>query len=89
MARQQFAIKCSAVEIDGVWHDVIKDPVTDPGKRSKAGRLALVREDGTFRTMQEEEAAARGFANELVPVFKDGALLVGQSLAIIRKRATL
>jgi nicotinamide phosphoribosyltransferase len=33
-----FALKCSAIEIDGQWREVYKDPVTDPGKRSKAGR---------------------------------------------------
>lgn len=39
----RFATKCSAVQdAAGVWHDVFKDPVTDPGKKSKAGRLALV-----------------------------------------------
>ena len=30
----RFAMKCSAVAVDGVWRDVYKDPVTDPAKRS-------------------------------------------------------
>jgi nicotinamide phosphoribosyltransferase len=34
-----FAQKASAVLINGVWRDVFKAPITDPGKRSKAGRL--------------------------------------------------
>jgi len=39
---QKFAFKCSSGLIDGKWVDVYKDPVTDPGKRSKRGRLDLV-----------------------------------------------
>jgi nicotinamide phosphoribosyltransferase len=38
---QKFAYKCSAVQIEDEWHDVYKDPVTDPGKKSKRGRLEL------------------------------------------------
>lgn len=34
----KFAMKCSAMEIGGVWRDVYKEPVTDSGKTSKRGR---------------------------------------------------
>lgn len=84
---QKFTFKCSATEIDGAWRDVMKDPVTDPGKRSKAGRLALVRENGAYRTVREEEAVRLGLKDELVTVFRDGELLVDQSFASIRERA--
>ncbi len=86
---QKFAFKCSAVEVGGAWQDVMKDPITDPGKKSKAGRLALVRQDGEYRTMREEEAGRLGLRNELVPVFKDGFLLYDQSFAEIRARASV
>lgn len=33
-----FAQKVSAILIDGVWRDVYKAPITDSGKRSKAGK---------------------------------------------------
>ena len=36
---QKFAMKCSAAKVDGVWRDVFKDPITDPGKKSKKGRF--------------------------------------------------
>lgn len=36
---QKFAMKCSAVKVDGTWRDVFKDPITDPGKKSKKGRF--------------------------------------------------
>ena len=84
---QKFAFKCSATEVNGTWRDVMKDPITDPGKRSKAGRLALVCKDGVYYTVREEEAEKLGLKNELVPVFKDGELLVDQSFAEIRERA--
>ncbi|UTS52104.1 nicotinamide phosphoribosyltransferase [Synechococcus phage BUCT-ZZ01] len=46
---QKFAIKCSAIKVNNVWRDVFKDPITDPGKRSKAGRVTTRRKaDGTL-----------------------------------------
>lgn len=83
---QKFAFKCSAAEINTVWRDVSKDPITDPGKRSKAGRLALVREQESFRTVREEDARSK---NLLVPVFRDGVVLNSSSFADIRTRAAL
>ncbi|KKL56265.1 hypothetical protein LCGC14_2247110, partial [marine sediment metagenome] len=41
---QKFAQKASAVCVDGKWIDAFKDPVTDKGKISKKGRLALYRD---------------------------------------------
>lgn len=35
----KFAFKCSAALVNGEWRDVFKEPVTDMGKRSKAGRF--------------------------------------------------
>lgn len=83
----KFAFKCSAANINGVWMDVMKDPVTDPGKRSKAGRLALVKIDGNFTTVREAEAERLGLRNELLPVFRNGELLIDQTFAEIRARA--
>lgn len=48
---QKFAMKCSAISVDGVWRDVYKDPITDPGKRSQAGVLTLRKIDGQFKTV--------------------------------------
>lgn len=42
---------CSMLE-NGVWKDVFKDPITDPGKRSISGRLwTKVEEDGSCTLM--------------------------------------
>lgn len=35
----QYAFKCSAVRVYDKWEDVCKTPITDPNKRSKAGRV--------------------------------------------------
>lgn len=37
---QRFAMKCSAIKINGEWRGVCKNPKTDPGKKSKAGLLS-------------------------------------------------
>jgi nicotinamide phosphoribosyltransferase len=86
---QKFAFKCSAIQIDGVWHDVFKDPITDPGKKSKAGRLALVNANGTLMTVREEEAVRSDRPNLLIPRFHNGDVLNEQTFADIRERAEL
>ncbi|MGR8934536.1 MAG: nicotinate phosphoribosyltransferase [Gammaproteobacteria bacterium] len=84
----KFAMKASAVQVDGVWRDVYKEPVTDPGKQSKRGRLALVQNgNGRLQTIRESELGIQ--ANRLRPVFLNGKLLVDDTLEQIRMRAEL
>ena len=52
----KMAMKCSAVEINGKFVDVYKDPVTDPGKKSKKGVLTLLHRNGKYLTVRAEEA---------------------------------
>lgn len=89
---QRFAMKCSAVEVDGTWRDVWKDPATDAGKRSKPGRLTLMQRDGAFQTVRSDgpepaRLAAEGWSEALRTVYEDGALRVDDSFAEIRQRA--
>ena len=49
----RFAMKASAICVDGEWRDVYKDPITDSGKRYKRGRLAL---SCDFETVLELES---------------------------------
>lgn len=86
---QKFAFKCSAVKVNGQWRDVMKSPVTDPGKRSKTGRLALITEDGEKKTVTQEYAEANGFENELIRVFENGIQYNIQTFAEIRTLAQL
>lgn len=44
-----FAMKCSAIKIDGKWHDVFKAPKTDPSKASKRGRFDNPKLETVFR----------------------------------------
>jgi nicotinamide phosphoribosyltransferase len=82
----KWAMKASWAEVDGQPRDVFKDPVTDPGKRSKAGRYAVVAgEDGIYEAVREDALAGR--SNLLRPVWRNGELLVDESFATIRKRA--
>jgi nicotinamide phosphoribosyltransferase len=76
---QKFAFKCSEATVDGAPVRVFKDPVTDRGKRSKAGRLALVLEGGLFRTVEGTRKD-----DLLVPVFEDGAILREYTLEEVR-----
>jgi nicotinamide phosphoribosyltransferase len=87
----RFAYKCSNVTINGKDIPVSKDPVTDPGKKSKKGRLAL-RFDGArkeYFTIQDTSPSPAVPANELQTVFKDGQLLIDQTLDEIRSRAAI
>ena len=66
-----------------------KDPVTDPGKVSKKGRLALVEGNGGALTTLTSLPRGTHPDDVLVPVFEDGALLVDESLDAVRDRAAL
>ncbi len=83
----QFAMKASAIRVSGSWRDIYKAPKTDSGKASKKGRLALVKNpDGVFKTVPEGELEGR--ENMLRTVFRDGELLVDESLGEIRMRGS-
>ena len=82
----RFAMKVNAVSSDGIkWRDVYKDPVTDPKKRSKSGRLALIKENNLYKTIRFDELNGR--QNWLTKVFKDGEILRKFSFDDIRARA--
>lgn len=79
---QKFAMKASAICINGQWRDVYKDPLTDPGKRSKRGRLALIKDAAGYQTIGLEQLAGR--QNLLQPVFRNGRLLRQQTFDQVR-----
>jgi len=81
---QKCAYKTSYIEVDGVGLDVFKDPVTDPGKRSKRGTLVLIKQDGEYSTVREEETRQD---DEMLTVFQNGELMKDWSLREIRARA--
>lgn len=85
---QKFAIKCSAAKRGDNWIHVFKDPITDHGKRSKKGRLALVRYDNNEYTTVPEELA-RDEDNLLIPIFENGVLLKKYTFDEVRNTAKL
>uniref|UniRef100_A0A3B4B1D9 Nicotinamide phosphoribosyltransferase n=1 Tax=Periophthalmus magnuspinnatus TaxID=409849 RepID=A0A3B4B1D9_9GOBI len=82
------AFKCSYVETNGKGMDVYKQPVTDPSKGSKRGRLSLRRNSGGF-IETVERGAGKPEEDLLVTVFENGVLLREYSLDEIRKNARL
>jgi len=85
---QQFAMKCSAARIDGQWRDVYKEPVTDPGKISKKGRLDLIR-DAATRQFVTCPLGSTSQPSEMIEVFRDGKLLREWTLNEVRARSEL
>jgi nicotinamide phosphoribosyltransferase len=85
---QKFAMKCSAVTIDGNDREVYKDPITDPGKQSKKGRLALVKRNGVFETIKHL-GLVEGELDHLTEIFKNGKIIKEYTLDDIRERARL
>lgn len=80
----KFAFKCCAVLVDGVWRDVFKDPITDPGKKSKAGRLDLL---PGYITTRLKEGQDHHPDSLLRTTFEDGDLLANDHIDDIKLRA--
>lgn len=80
-----FAMKTSSARVAGEWRDVYKDPITSVNKRSKKGRLALVKHGHQLATIREDELGKQH--NLLRDVFLDGKLLIDESLTTIRERS--
>jgi nicotinamide phosphoribosyltransferase len=80
----KFALKCSAIDINGQWHDVYKQPVTDPGKDSRAGRFVLQKEGQEFVTAKMEVGKPIPAQDQLETVLENGVLKREQNLDEIR-----
>jgi nicotinamide phosphoribosyltransferase len=91
---QKFAMKCSAVEIgSGNWIDVQKDPITDPGKRSKAGCVSLWKSGGEYVSAVDQPKgwSDRGFGpftQVLETVYENGKLIKEITFAEVRANAS-
>ena len=84
----EFAYKCSAIMVDGELRDVYKQPITDAGKNSKRGRLDLIRDDKGLSTVRLPDAETAASSNSaLTTAFKNGEVLLDESLDAIRQRA--
>jgi nicotinamide phosphoribosyltransferase len=83
---QKFAMKTSAACVDGKWIDVYKDPVTDTGKRSKRGRVRLVRSliSGEYVTLKEGVFIKEPTEEVLETVYLNGKLTKEYTFAEVR-----
>lgn len=79
-----FAMKCSAIRVNGMWRDVKKEA---PGKVSKTGHLYLMKSKGGYFT----QVGPRNWREDAVcmmrTVYCNGLQFGKQSLADIRRRA--
>jgi len=77
---QKFAMKASSVCINGQWISIAKDPVTDPGKKSKAGRVTLWKSGSELVSSVEQphgwhDHSVGEFHEVLETVFENGVLV--------------
>lgn len=92
---QKFAMKCSHIYRGTESVDVFKDPVTDDGKRSKAGRLDLIVTRNqkdltkfTYTTVNIGDNPQHPYS-EMRIVYENGEILIDDTLENIRSRATI
>lgn len=86
---QKFAYKVSEATIDGQRVPVRKEPASDPGKWSKAGRLDLIRNaNGEFQTVTVPEGLDEHPESVLRTVYCNGDLMNETSLEEVRRRVT-
>lgn len=89
---QKFAFKCSYAEVNSKGVEVQKNPIEIDAlgntsisfKKSKAGKLKLVKLNGAHKTVKEGEIPE--LQDELVTVFENGKLLKEDTFEAIRER---
>ena len=81
-----FAVKSTYGEVNGVGREIFKDPVTDNGvKKTARGRLCVTLIDGVYCLVDRQESLDPADCC-LREVFRDGKLLVDDTIAAIRDR---
>lgn len=84
----RFAMKANAMKDEaGQWRDVAKRPATDPTKGSKAGRQAVVLQEGLLVATRLDVLGTA--QDHLVPVWRNGKMLVRHSFDDIRARSDI
>ena len=84
---QKFAFKASYGIINGKEVLIHKDPITDPGKRSKVGKMKLIEVNGKYETINHLDARYLDAADLLHSVFENGKLLKETTFDEVRARA--
>ena len=82
-----FAMKATYGEVNGIGRDIFKDPKTDDGtKKSARGLMQVYKTADGKLAMKDQCTWEEEASGELKTVFKDGKLIVDQTLAEIRNR---
>ena len=87
---QRFAIKCSSItKPDGTEQDVFKNPITDPSKASKKGRITTYYNPNTKTYFVDRIGMDfdNGSYDVLVTVFEDGDMVTEFTMDEIRVAA--
>ncbi len=92
----RFAMKCSAIKVDGEWRDVSKSPIGDPMKASKSRRISLYKIHngdtcaGKYITMKIDDSDVLGGIEDILEiVYQNGKLMRDQNFDEVRKLASL
>jgi nicotinamide phosphoribosyltransferase len=81
-----FAMKATYGEVNGQGREIFKDPITDDGtKKSAKGLIKIIFNNGEYE-MVDQVSWPDEKKGELMEVFRDGKLLIDQSLDEIRNR---
>lgn len=83
---QKYAFKCCAAIVGGKLRSVSKNPVTDPGKRSKEGRLDLVWGAAGYLTVTLPDGVDEHRSSVMVTYYKNGEITYNTTLAEVRAR---
>lgn len=84
-----FAMKATYGEVAGVGREIFKNPVTDDGtKKSAKGLLKVELVNGKYQ-LKDQVSWTEEKQGELKEVFRDGKLLINQTLKEIRDRVKL
>ena len=86
---QKFAFKCCAAIVGGQLRSVSKNPVTDPGKRSKEGRLDLIKDEKGIRTIVLPDNVDSHADSVMVTYFDKGEITYHTTFAECRARMSL
>ena len=81
-----WAMKAIYAEVGNEAVDIYKDPATDDGTKKSAKGLLRVEKEGEDFVLYQQQTPEQFNGGALVPVFRDGKLLVRTTLAEMRER---
>lgn len=89
---QEWAMKCSAMQKNGEWFNVQKDPATQSSKRSKAGRVTLYTNEASeyvsgIEGEQPKQWSDKPWVVALQEVYRNGKLLVDVTFDEVRQNS--